>query len=221
MCLEILKWRFQDEWIYVCISNTNLALFSSFLLIVNCYRIAIAMLSLCNLTLILSRVHLKMQAPRSSWISTGTLVKGFAVKQVLPLTSKYKLAGVTRLLRVLDIKRRISYATWAEVDEQQAHYDRIFTVCQRVRNPVIELAKICRVRYLPFRALDFYWFTDCRRVVRILTIDRSWNTYAKLTVKSQTKPIGRRFLFFTSKKIRSLDRRSNLFSFFLSTDLTS
>lgn len=56
--------------------------------------------------------------------------------------------------------------------------------------------------------------------MRILTIDRSGNTYAEnLRAKSQTKPTGR-FLVFTSEKIRSLAEAISLDSiFFSSTDL--
>jgi len=100
----------------------------------------------------------------------SALVKAFPVKQVLPLMSKYKQNEVTRLLRALGIKRRISYATWVEVDEQQAHRAGIFTVHQRVGNPVIELPeKSTRFPCLLIWSLDFYWFNDCLRVLRILS----------------------------------------------------
>ena len=197
MCLEILKWCFQDtkkrDWKFMLYFILTLRWLSSFLSIITlCFH------EIIWFSFFLESIKMHSLA---SWISADALVKAFAVKQVLPLTSKCKLAGVTRLLRVVDIKRRNSYATWVEVDEQ-VHYDRIFTVYQRVRNLVIELAKICQVHYLLVQALDFYWFTDCLRVVRILTIDRSWNT-RNLRVKSQMKSIGRRFLFFTLEKIRS------------------
>lgn len=132
-------------------------------------------------------------------------VKAFPVKQVSLIMLKCIDSWSNEFfLRVLDIKRYISYATWAEVDEQQAHRARIFTVHQRVRNPVIELAEIRQAHYLPIRSLDFYWFTDCLRVVRILTIEQFWNTYAKLTSGDSSEANKIKFLPVTSEKIRSL-----------------
>jgi len=115
------------------------------------------------------------------------LVKAFAVKQLLPLMSKYKQDEVTRLLRALGIKRRILYATWVKVDEQ-AHCAAIFTVHQRIGNLVIEKSTVFPC--LLIWSLDFYWLNDCLRVLRILS--------AIFITRSNCPKIGKREISFFS-----------------------
>jgi hypothetical protein len=96
--------------------------------------------------------------------------------------------------------------------------NRIFTVHQRVRKPVIELGEIRQARYLPIRFLDFYWFTDCLRVVRILTIRNCSEIRTRnLRVETRVRPI--KFLSFTLEKIRSLVKVTFFFLGRLSTGL--
>jgi len=148
---DILKWCLQIEFTWRMIKFTLnvhsvLIWLSVVFIIANCY-------APLSWAFILFQVRQnEPQASCSSWISTSfTLVKAFAIKQVLPLMSKYKLR-LTRLLRILDIKRRISYATWAEVDEQYTATE--YLPYTRVRNPVIELAEICQVLF----AHSISWF---------------------------------------------------------------